>query len=230
MDARPPRYRFVPPDRVEPGPPPGDEPIVWFELADGLEVGLRPIHPDDRDALVEGFAGLSEHSRYHRFLTPMTHLSDRQARYLTEIDQVNHFAWGVGIRDGNGPLRGIGVARYVREASDPSAAEIAVAIADPYQGRGIGTLLVRALAVVAETHGIERLTGFMLNENRAMARIFERIGSRFTNAGPGLVEAEAVLDADALCDLGEDACRELVRVADRAAHPSSRDRREPPGG
>jgi RimJ/RimL family protein N-acetyltransferase len=221
------RPRFIHPGRVAPPPPPGEEPIVWFEMDDGLQVGLRPIHPDDRQALIDGFHALSSNSRYHRFLSPMPRLTDRQARYLTDLDQVNHFAWGIGIRDPDGTIQGIGVARYVRDAADPDAAEVAVAITDRYQGMGLGSLMARALAVVAATHGIERLTGVMLRENLAMVRIFEGLGARFDPAGPGLVEADARLDRDTLCTLGDEACTELIRVADRAAHPSATMGEEP---
>lgn len=225
-DRAPPR--FVPPGDVMPRPAAGEEPIVWFEMPGGLRVGLRPIHPDDREALTEGFRNLSEDSRYHRFLTPMATLSDRYAAYLTELDQINHFAWGIGIRSGDGTIQGIGVARYVRDPGDPTTAEIAVAIADEYQGLGIGSLLVRALVVVADTHGIERITGYLLGENRPMVRIFEGIGAQFTASGPGVMEAAATLSTRTLCNLGDDACVELIRVADRAAHPSAQHRDHPP--
>jgi len=221
--------RFVPPADVLPRPAADEEPIVWFELSDGLRVGLRPIHPDDREALAEGFRNLSEDSRYHRFLTPMARLSDRQAAYLTELDLIDHFAWGIGIRTGNGSIQGIGVARYVRDPENPATAEIAVAIADEYQDLGIGSLLVRALVVVADTHGIERITGYLLGENRAMIRIFKGIGARFRAGGTGVIEADAALEARTLCNLGDDACVELIRVADRAAHPSAQ-YRDPPKG
>jgi acetyltransferase len=219
--------RFIPPRLVDDAFAESDEPIVWFEMPTGLIVGLRPIHPEDRDALMEGFQTLSEDSRYQRFLSPMVRLTDRQAAYLTDIDQINHFAWGIGIRDEKRAIRGIGVARYVRESNDPQTAEVAVAITDDYQGQGLGSLLVRALAVVADTHGIERLVGFMLGENRPMIRIFEGIGASIDNVGPGLMKADARLGATTLCTLGDKACAELVRVADRAAHPSSLHRGEP---
>lgn len=228
MSPASPRPRFIHPGRVVPRPPPGEEPIVWFKMGDGLQAGLRPIHPDDREALMEGFHALSSDSRYHRFLSPMPRLSDRQARYLTDLDQVNHFAWGIGIRALDGVVKGIGVARYVRDASDPGSAEVAVAITDRYQGVGLGSLVVQALAVVAATHGIDRLTGVMLRDNRAMVRIFEGLGAHFSPAGPGLVEADARLRRDTLCTLGDEACTELIRVADRAAHPSAASGDHPP--
>ncbi|MBU1228028.1 MAG: GNAT family N-acetyltransferase [Actinobacteria bacterium] len=221
MSSDRPRPRFIPPADVLPRPAPGEEPIVWFEMPGGLQVGLRPIHPDDRQALMEGFQALSEESRYHRFLSPMPRLSDRQARYLTELDQIDHFAWGIGIRGDAGAIEGIGVARYVRDPADRDTAEVAVAITDPYHGLGLGTLAVQALAVVAAIRGIEVLTGYLLGDNKPMVRIFQGMGATFTHAGPGLVRAEAVLQDDAPGTLGEEACAELIRVAARASHPSA---------
>jgi RimJ/RimL family protein N-acetyltransferase len=158
----------------------------------------------------------------------MPRLTDRQARYLTNLDQVNHFAWAIGVADDQGAIRGIGVARYVRDRNDPTVAEIAVAITDAYQGLGLGRLLVRALVLVAASHGIERVVGTMLGANRPMVGIFEGLGGTVRGAGLGLVHAEAPLDPDALCDLNDDACAALLAVAARAAHPSDL-RREPPG-
>jgi RimJ/RimL family protein N-acetyltransferase len=217
---------LIPPDRA-PAEDLAGEPIVWLAMPGGLEVGLRPVHPEDRDLLMEGFAALSEESRYHRFLTPMPRLTDRQARYLTELDQVNHFAWAIGVPDDGSGVRGVGIARYVRDRDDPATAEIAVAITDAYQGLGLGRLLVRALALVASTHGIERLVGTMLGANRPMVRIFEGLGATIKGEGLGLVRAEAALDADRLCDLDADTCAALLAVAARAAHPGEL-RREPP--
>ena len=217
---------LIPPE-LAPAADPRGEPIVWLELADGRPVGLRPVHPEDRDLLKEGFAALSEDSRYHRFLTPMARLTDRQARYLTELDQINHFAWAIGIPDGEGGVRGVGIARYVREHDDPACAEIAVAITDDHQGLGLGRLLVRALALVARTHGIERLTGTMHGENHPMVQIFRGLGAVIRAAGRGLVRAEAPLDDEEICDLGREACDALIAAADRAAHPSDL-HREPP--
>lgn len=212
------RPRHLAPDRAPRLTDP--EPVVWFSLDDGSAVGLRPIHPHDREQLLEGFAGLSEQSRFHRFLAPMAKLTEQQASYLTELDQVDHFAWGAGIPE-SGELRGIGVARYVRHQDDPEAAEIAVAVTDAYQGRGLGSLLVAALALVAAGHGIEVVTGFMHDENRAIVRIFERLGAAFERSAPGVVHARARLTAATPCPLDPEACRELIRIADRAAHPSA---------
>src|SRR5439155_6933612 len=109
-------------------------------LRDGTRMVVRPITPDDKDLLLDGFAHLSEQTRFRRFLGYMDKLRAPLLRYLTEIDYVDHFAW-VGLdADKN---KGIGVARYVRMHDDPAAAEAAIVVVDDYQRRGAGTILLQ---------------------------------------------------------------------------------------
>ena len=118
MTARPPSpFRFAAgPRHPSPGLPasPEDRDLVWFRHRDGLLVALRPVHPEDKDVLLEGFGRLSEETRYQRFLAPMDRLTERQLRYLTELDQVNHFAWAAGFLEPDGRETGVALARYVR--------------------------------------------------------------------------------------------------------------------
>ena len=73
---------------------------VTAVLADGTEVELRPVGPDDKPLLEQGMAMLSPASRRLRFMSPIENLSRSQLAYLTEIDHESHLAWGV---DGRGP-------------------------------------------------------------------------------------------------------------------------------
>lgn len=217
------RFRFVAsPRRPSPDAPgrPDDRDLVWFAGGADLIIGLRPIHPDDKSALLEGFERLSDESRYQRFLAPMERLTARQVRYLTEIDQVNHFAWAAGIRDEEGEEIGVGVARYVRDPDDPSSAETAVAVADDFQRRGIGTLLVEALLLVAGERKIRDVTAFMLAENAPAIRIFERLGSTIAPDSPGVLRARLDLPPPAGLTIDPKGREELIWVADIAAHPS----------
>ncbi len=200
---------------------PDDNDLVWFRDAAGLVLGLRPIHPDDKGALLQGFEQLSEESRYQRFLAPMERLTARQLRYLTEIDHINHFAWAAGYRDEAGQEHGVGVARFVRDLDDPCAAELAVVVADDFQGRGIGTLLIDALVVVATDQGVERMTGFMFAENNPMIRIFKRLGAVTKPDSPGVLSASLTLPATGVTITAE-GVEELLWVAQTAAHPSHR--------
>lgn len=137
-------------------------------LVDGATLHLRPIVPDDAPLLVEGFARLSPESRFLRFFSPLDHLSDAQLRYLTEIDYEDHFAWVAFVDGPDGEPVGVGVARYVRDHDDATAAEAAVVVADEHHRRGIGSILLEALASVALTHDVERFDLMVRSDNHAM--------------------------------------------------------------
>lgn len=145
-------------------------------LRDGTCILVRPILPVDKDRLREGFARLSQASRYRRFMTSMEALSDRQLRYFTEIDYSDHMAW-VAIDPDHLAHPGLGVARYIRLAEDPTTAEAAVTVLDEQQGRGIGTILLEVLAESARGHGIRRFRGYVLAENTPMIDILAGLGA-----------------------------------------------------
>lgn len=155
------------------------------ELRDGTKVLLRPIEPEDRERLAEGLRRLSPRSRYLRFHTSVDELSDRQLRYLTDVDGRDHVAW-VAIDEDHPEVPGIGVARYVRLPDEPTVAEAAVTVADEYQGRGAGTLLLGLLAGAARGSGIRVFRNYVLAENRAMLDIFEALGVERGLEAPGL--------------------------------------------
>ena len=90
-----------------------------------------------------------------RFLGIKKQLSAAELRYFTDIDHHDHEALGaLNLADG----RGVGIARYVRDAKDPQAAEIAVTIIDDWQGRGLGTELLAQLSNRARSEGVRRFT------------------------------------------------------------------------
>ena len=145
-------------------------------LRDGTPVLLKAIGPEDRAGLAAGFARLSARSRRQRFLAPVHRLSQRQLRYLTELDYDDHMAWGAADLSA-APVRGAGVARYVRLADDPASAEVAVTVIDAYQGRGLGTLLLTLLARSAAANGIESFCGTVADDNGPMLGLLERAGA-----------------------------------------------------
>ena len=159
-------------------------------LRDGSQVLVRPIRPDDKQALVEALARLSPESTYRRFLRPVTSLSERELKYLTEIDYTSHFAWVAADLEGES---GLGVARYVRDSKDPVVAEPAIVIVDDYQGKGLGTILVRLLVATALENGIKVFRSWVLGENREVLGPLERIGARRT-PDEGLLKAEVDLE------------------------------------
>jgi RimJ/RimL family protein N-acetyltransferase len=160
------------------------------------EILLRRIRPEDKDALVAGLGHLSERSVYQRFLSPKPRLNSSELRYLTEVDFVDHYALVAVLA--RSPEVVVGVGRWVRSTESPADAEIAIVIADDFQGRGIGTQLGRALADAARARGIERFTASMLPTNQAAHRLFAKISSQLqTVHHQGLDELVAPLTAAA---------------------------------
>lgn len=146
-------------------------------LRDGTAVTVRPIRPDDRQHLQDGFHRLSGHSVYFRFLGSKRELSAQELRYFTELDFVQHAALVVTVPDG-ADERIIGVGRYIRTGDDAEAptAEIALTVDDAHQHLGIGTLLFTHIVALARANGIRRLQADMLPGNRQMLDILHHSG------------------------------------------------------
>jgi RimJ/RimL family protein N-acetyltransferase/nucleotide-binding universal stress UspA family protein len=159
-------------------------------LRDGSSVLIRPIEPADRELLRAAFERLSERSRYMRFQSPVTELSDRQLSYLTAVDHHDHEAL-VALDPDTG--EGIGVARYVR--INDTVAECAIAVADEWQGRGVATELLDRLVVRAREEEIERFTALLLAENNDALRLLERLGHTAQRRAGSQVELDIELPA-----------------------------------
>lgn len=171
-------------------------------LRDGERVSLRPIEPGDRERLRRAFDRLGPESRYRRFFSPVDHLTESQLDYLTQVDHHNHEALAA-VQDGE--IRG--VARYVRPAPDSPRAEVAVAVGDDWQGRGMGTELLDALSRRARADGVRTFTAAALSDNRAIIDLLGGLGSTVKRqTGAGQVELEIELE-------GEDSLHELMRHA-----------------
>jgi RimJ/RimL family protein N-acetyltransferase len=149
---------------------------VAAALKDGTPVWVRAIRPGDRGTLSEAFARLSERSVYHRFFQTKQALSAGELSYLTELDFVRHVGLFVLLGDA-GSQELMGVARFIRLEGRPDRAEVAFTVGDGYQGRGVGTLLLRHLILLAVRVGIRYFEADVLADNRAMLRVFEQSGA-----------------------------------------------------
>ena len=186
---------------------------------------FRPLLPSDRGRIVTAIDTMSATTRRRRFFTS-AYPSEKLIDYLLDIDYVDHFAWIV--LDPSAPAGGVAVARSIRDPDHPAVAEAAFTVLDPYQGRGIGTLLVGALGAAAVLAGIERFRASMLADNTAMRRVFEKVDARFSFVEPGVLGASLSTAASAaLLDPAvrgrlETAARDVVTAAGLAlAHPST---------
>lgn len=164
-------------------------------LGDGTAVVVRPIEPEDKEALQLGLHRLSAESVQRRFLAPKPRLTRAELRYLTEVDGHDHAAFVAELADEPGTL--VGVGRYVRLTEQPEVAEAAIVVADFLQRRGLGTLLARALATTAVGHGIERFTAVMQGDNAAARALMDRlVGELERRQSPtGTLEASGDLPA-----------------------------------
>lgn len=146
-------------------------------LRDGTPVWVRAIRPDDRDTLGAAFARLSERSVYHRFFQSKRELSPSELSYLTELDFTRHVGL-FALRGDVGSRELMGVGRYIRVVGEMGRerAEVAFTVGDRYQGRGVATLLLRQLILLARGEGIRYFEADVLPDNRAMLRVFEQSG------------------------------------------------------
>jgi GNAT superfamily N-acetyltransferase len=165
-------------------------------LPDGGLVRIRPVVPDDKAVLVDGFRRLSPESRYRRFMAPIAELTEGQLATLTELDYRDRFAWIAFSLDEPG-TPGMGVSRYVRDRVEPEVAEAAVTVIDDYQGRGLGHLLLEFLGAVALENGIKRFRGYALEDNRPIRQLLQDLGARLEHDSPGVLRMELDLPARA---------------------------------
>lgn len=137
-------------------------------------IEIRPVRPEDRPALQAGFDRLSERSRYRRFLSPHPRLTDTELRYFTEVDHHDHEAL-VAIDTQRGD--GVGIARFIRSPHVHHVAELAVAVVDDWQGRGVGTRLAIALADRARAEDITAFRAVTFTDNALMLGIISQLGT-----------------------------------------------------
>ena len=137
-------------------------------LADGTQVQVREIQPEDAPALQRLVGRLSDQSIHLRFFGPMDKLSDKKARYFAEVDGEDQYALVALDPEDDGEI--VAVVRYTREAGTDRA-EYAALVEDRLQGRGLGLGLTHALIQAARERGVKDFEALVLPENRGMIRL-----------------------------------------------------------
>ena len=154
----------------------GALPTVEVTLRDGSAAEIRPIQPGDRSLIEEGLAHMSLQSRVARFGSGIAHLSESELDYLTEIDLVDHVAWGATIEDVPA-----GTGRYIRPAGGDEG-EVAVAVVDEFQQRGLGRTLFDALVSSARHNGVGELYFSVYPANEIVLRMMRGVGARLDDS------------------------------------------------
>jgi nucleotide-binding universal stress UspA family protein/GNAT superfamily N-acetyltransferase len=158
-------------------------------LRDGSRVRLRPISGDDKPLLAGALDRMSEGSRYRRFFHSLDTLSPAMLAYLTEVDHIDHEAI-IAIEPSAGDA--LGVARYVRAREEPEAAEVAFAVVDDWQGRGLGRALLTDLTRRARQEGVRRFVALVQYDNQEAVKLLGGL-SRIERRGVG-PEGELVIE------------------------------------
>ncbi|MGE0807769.1 MAG: bifunctional acetate--CoA ligase family protein/GNAT family N-acetyltransferase [Burkholderiaceae bacterium] len=159
-------------------------------LSDGRWCTVRPIQAEDADALQRFTRSLSDQSRYFRFFSSLNELPQRLLVRYTQIDYDRELALVATVLDDAvevaaeaPPARGgdpgretiIGVVRYLLNP-DRRTCEFAIAIGDRFQGKGLGTMLMRAIIDAARVKGLTRIEGNVLTINTPMIRLMRSLG------------------------------------------------------
>ncbi|MGH7286473.1 MAG: GNAT family N-acetyltransferase, partial [Myxococcota bacterium] len=147
-------------------------------LRDGASIHVRALRPDDKRRLAAHFQHLSAQSIYFRFLGAKKVLTDAELARFTELDFESRVALVATLGRGE-EEKIIGVGRYDVLTTEPGArrsAEVAFAVLDEHQGRGIGTLLLEHLLGIARQQGIREFEADVMGENQAMLSVFRSSG------------------------------------------------------
>jgi len=150
------------------------------------QVSLRAVRPDDRERIVKAFQALEGRSVYLRFFAYKKELSEEELRRVTQCDGVTEAVLVATVGSGDRETV-VGLGSYVRNGS---AADIAFAVEEDFQGRGIASRLLQRLADIARTNGIVRFEADVLAENTSMLAVLRNSGLRMrTSYAEGVVHA-----------------------------------------
>jgi acetyltransferase len=145
-------------------------------IKNGDQIVIRPIQPDDAEDLQDAFQRLSMESIYLRFLSIKKELTDEEAHHLATVDYQKRMAFVATCQE-DGHEIVVGVARYALLDEDSLVmAESAVVVTDAYQGRGIGSRLLRRLVDYARLKRIHYLSGNLQVGNTRMLDLVKRSG------------------------------------------------------
>lgn len=148
-------------------------------LADGTELTIRPMRPEDAEIEQAFVRRLSPEARYFRFMHAVEELTPEMLVRFTQIDYSREMAL-IAVIDEDGREKQIGVARYVINP-DGESCEFAIVVSDERQKQGIGSLLMKGLMESARYHGLKSIEGAVLAENRDMLELMRSLGFSITH-------------------------------------------------
>ncbi|MBW2967774.1 GNAT family N-acetyltransferase, partial [Candidatus Woesearchaeota archaeon] len=152
-----------------------------FRTNDGLKVVLRPIEPDDFDLENEMFSYFSKETQRLRFFTYLNEVTPEMIKRYTDVD--HDVEVGImGEIDEGGKKRMVGVVRLISERGRDDG-EFAIVVADPWQGRGIGSRFMDYIIAIAQKRGLHKIYTFILPDNFRMKAMLMRRGFALKDRG-----------------------------------------------
>jgi RimJ/RimL family protein N-acetyltransferase len=136
------------------------------------DIALRAVRPDDKERIIKAFRALDRRSVYLRFFSDRKEPSEEELRRVTECDGVSRAVLVATVGSGDEETI-VGLGEYVRSGA---AADIAFAVEEDFQGRGIAGRLLQQLAHIARANGITRFEADVLAENTPMLNVLRRSG------------------------------------------------------
>ncbi len=152
--------------------------ITHWQLADGTDLTIRPIRPEDAEMEQDFVRGLSAESKYFRFMDALQELSQTMLVRFTQIDYDREMAL-IAVLQQDSREKELGVCRYIASA-DGQSCEFALVVADEWQNKGIGNKLMNCLFDAARAKGIGVMEGEVLKANHAMLELVRRLGFEIT--------------------------------------------------
>jgi acetyltransferase len=153
--------------------------VAFWKLNNGALVTIRPIRPEDEPLMVKFHETLSEESVYHRYFAPLKLDQRITHERLTRIcfnDYDREIALVVEHKDAvTGHREILGVGR-LSKARGLNEGEFALLVSDRWQSQGLGTNLLKQLVQVGRAEKLERITAFILADNRAMQHVSKKAG------------------------------------------------------
>jgi ribosomal protein S18 acetylase RimI-like enzyme len=142
-------------------------------LGDGSQIEIRSLRPEDEADMLAAIGRTSTQSLQRRFFVVKRGFSEKERAFFMDIDFRNHVALAaLAQEDGRTVI--VGGGRYI--VFEPGRAEMAFVVIDDWQGRGIGSILLRHLIKIARNAGLQELTAEVLPENAAMLKVFGKFG------------------------------------------------------
>ena len=167
--------------------------VSRWQLADGTDITIRPIRPEDAEIEQSFVKALSSQSKYFRFMRSLNELTQEMLVRFTQIDYHRELAL-IAVVEQDGGETELGVARYIINP-DGRSCEFALVVADAWQGKGIGSRLMQALMEAARQRGLGEINGEILSTNHNMLHLMTSLGFglHVSSEDPGVKVASRTL-------------------------------------